>query len=148
MDEETDRILRLIATARSAWDQYNIQLSLPLADTPWIIQGHPWDSFNDGHRAPQVRRDPAAIGAAWNHLQTTLVELSDAAERVRGRAGLPPLPFPAPTPADRRVGSLDRAELVGLVPSPIPRADVSGLSGSETALEAAQPRVAEPTLVF
>ncbi len=109
MDEDIDHILQLIATARSAWDQYNIQLALPPAGTAWFTQAHPWDSFNNGHLAPQVRRNPAAIGAAWNRLQDALVELSDASQRVRGRAGLPTVTLPVMAPDDRRVGSFSRA---------------------------------------
>ena len=123
MNEETDHILALIARARSAWDQYNIQLALP-ADPRWIEQGHPWDAFNNGRRAPQIRRDPAATGAAWNRLQNSLVELSDVANRVRGRAAPSSLTTAVDPPYDRRVGAFSRAPIVeqhqALTPEPSP----------------------------
>ena len=103
MDEEIDRILQLITRARSAWDQYNLQLALP-ADRGWITQAHPWDGFNNGHRAAQSRRDPAAIGRAWNRLEESLVELSDVAQRVRGRAAPGTVGAAPVLPDDRRVG--------------------------------------------
>jgi hypothetical protein len=128
MDNEIEHILALIGSARSAWDQYNIQLSLPPADTPRLAQGHPWDAYNNGRRAPQARRDPAAVGAAWNRLQGSLVELSDTANRVRGRLALAPVSAAAPRPDDRRVGAFSRVWSTGetltqplriLVPRPL-----------------------------
>lgn len=108
MDEEIATALRLIQEARTAWDQYNIQLSLP--DEPaWIVQGHPWDQYNNGRRAPQARRDPIAIGRAWNRLERSLGELGDVAERVRGRAPTPALPPIAVLDDDRRVGPFSPA---------------------------------------
>ena len=106
--DEIDRILQLITRARSAWDQYNIQLALP-SDPTWIQQGHPWDAFNNGRRAAQVRRDPAAIGRTWNRLQESLVELSDTAERVRGRATPADVTPPPALLDDCRVSSFSRA---------------------------------------
>ena len=91
MDEEIATALRLIREARSAWDEYNIQLELP-ADPTWIVQGHPWDAFNNGRRAPQRRRDPTAIGRAWNRLERSLGELCDVAERIRGQTPASALP--------------------------------------------------------
>lgn len=139
MDHEIKHILALIGDARSAWDQYNIQLSLPPADTPWLVQGHPWDAYNNGRRAPQVRRDPAAVGAAWNRLQSSLVELSDAAHRVRGRLGLPPVSVKACPADDRRVGPFSRIWPPS-DPNPAPPVSRSETAGHASARAAGAPR--------
>jgi hypothetical protein len=86
MNVEIDDILEQIARAQSAWDQYNIQSWLP-TDPRSLAQGHLWDAFNNGERAAQARRDPAASSAAWNALEQALLELPTqrtvfAAERI------------------------------------------------------------------
>lgn len=141
MDEEINHILQLIARARSAWDQYNIQLALPV-ERDWIQQGHPWDAFNNGRRAAQARRDPAAIGRAWNRLQESLVELSDTAERVRGRAAPGEFSAPPMLPEDRRVGAFSRAAIPEDVQGAIPGAPIA-----EVGVPAREPYAGEPVLV-
>ncbi len=120
VSDEIEHILGLIDRARLAWDQYNIQLSLPPTDTPFLVQGHPWDAYNNGRHRPQARRDPAAVGAAWNRLQGSLVELSDTASRVRGRLALAPVSAPATRSDDRRVGAFSRAWSTGNPPPTSP----------------------------
>jgi hypothetical protein len=85
MNVEIDDILEQIARAQSAWDQYNIQSRLP-TDPRSLVQGHLWDAFNNGHRSAQARRDPAASSAAWNALEHALLELTNVANRLGGRA--------------------------------------------------------------
>ena len=85
MNAEIDSILEQLAHAQSAWDQYNIQSRLPTDPRP-LAQGDPWDPFNNGLRPARVRRDPATINAARNALEHALLELSNAANRLRGSA--------------------------------------------------------------
>jgi hypothetical protein len=65
MNTEIGSILEQIARVQSAGDRYNIQSRLP-TDPRSLAQGDPWDPFNNGLRPARVRRDPAAINAAWN----------------------------------------------------------------------------------
>src|ERR1035437_6813291 len=81
MNVEIDDILEQIARAQSAWDQYNIQSWLP-TDPRSLAQGNLWDAFNNGERAAQARRDPAASSAAWNALEQALLELANTANRI------------------------------------------------------------------
>ena len=122
VSDEIEHILGLIDRARLAWDQYNIQLSLPPTDTPFLVQGHPWDAYNNGRHRPQARRDPAAVGAAWNRLQGSLVELSDTASRVRGRLALAPVSAPA--------NSIRRSPCRGLQPRMVHREPAADIAGS------------------
>lgn len=96
MDDEIRRMLGLVERAQTAWDQYTIQRRLP-DQTGWLTQGHPWDQYNNGSGAPQARRDPAAMNAAWNDLETALLELSYSAQRVRAcRPTASAVPRPRP----------------------------------------------------
>jgi hypothetical protein len=149
MDNEIEHILALIGSARSAWDQYNIQLSLPPADTPRLAQGHPWDAYNNGRRAPQARRDPAAVGAARNRLQGSLVELSDTANRVRGRLALAPVSAAAPRRDDRRVGAFSRVWSTGdpHPASPDSRSETASVAGADTSGAARGRLAGQPALV-
>jgi hypothetical protein len=110
MNTEIDSILEQIARAQSAWDQYNIQSRLP-TDPRSLAQGHPWDPFNNGLRPARVRRDPAVISAAWNALEHALLELSNAAKRLRGSAYPHSGRVTQILPNDRRVGAFSTASV-------------------------------------
>jgi len=110
MNAEVDSILEQIARVQSAWDQYNIQSRLP-TDPRSLAQGHPWDPFNNGLRPTRVRRDPAAINAAWNALEHALLELSNAANRLRGSAYPRSGRVTPILPNDRRVGAFIAASV-------------------------------------
>jgi hypothetical protein len=110
MNTEIDSILEQIARAQSAWDQYNIQSRLP-TDPRSLAHGHPWDPFNHGLRPARLRRDPAAISAAWNALEHALLELSNAAKRLRGRAYPHSGRVTPILPNDRRVGAFSAASV-------------------------------------
>ena len=81
---ECTEMMRLIDEVQSAWDQYNVQLSLPDGEgrLPQYVSDRP-----NAIDAPQARRDAAVLGAAWNELERSLLQLSDAAARLR--AGQP-----------------------------------------------------------
>jgi hypothetical protein len=110
MNAEIDSILEQLARAQSAWDQYNIQSRLP-TDPRSLAQGHPWDPFNNGLRPARVRRDPATINAARNALEHALLELSNAANRLRGSAYPRSGRVTPILPNDRRVGAFSAASV-------------------------------------
>ena len=110
MNAEIDSILEQIARAQSAWDQYNIQSRLP-TEPRSSAQGYPWDPINNGLRPARVRRDPAAINAAWNALEHALLELSNAANRLRGSAYHRSGRVTPILPNDRRVGAFSTASV-------------------------------------
>ena len=104
MNDEVHRLLELVYRAQAAWDQYNIQLRLP--DQPrWLPQGHPWDPYNSGMAAPQARRDPQVMSAAWNDLETTLLELSYSAQRLEAEFPAATVPSHVPVWYDVRTGA-------------------------------------------
>jgi hypothetical protein len=110
MHAEIDSILEQLARAQSAGDQYNIQSRLP-TDPRSLAQGHPWYPFNNGLRAARVRRDPATINAARNALEHALLELSNAANRLRGSAYPRSGRVTPILPNDRRVGAFIAASV-------------------------------------
>jgi hypothetical protein len=110
MNAEIDDILEQIACTQSAWDQYNNQSRLP-TDPRLLAQGHLWDPFNNGHRSAQARRDPAASSAAWNTLEHALLELTNTANRLRGRAHSLSGRVTPILPNDRRVGAFSSTSM-------------------------------------
>ena len=110
MNAEIDSILEPTARAQSAGDQYNIQSRLP-TDPRSLAQGDPWDPFNNGLRPARVRRDPATINAARNALEHALLELSKAANRLRGSAYPRSGRVTPILPNDRRVGAFIAASV-------------------------------------
>lgn len=102
MDGDLRQMLDLVQRAQSAWDLYASRSRLP-EQGGWLPQGHPWDSYNNGSGAPQVRRDPATVSAAWNDLEEALRELSYSAERVCAR--VTDAPEPARRADDVRTGA-------------------------------------------
>jgi hypothetical protein len=110
MNAEIDDIREQIACTQSAWDQYNNQSRLP-TDPRLLVQGHLWDPFNNGHRSAQARRDPAASSAAWNTLEHALLELTNTAKRLRGRARSLSGRVTPILPNDRRVGAFSSASM-------------------------------------
>ena len=110
MNTEIGSILEQIARVQSAGDRYNIQSRLP-TDPRSLAQGDPWDPFNNGLRPARVRRDPAAINAAWNALEHALLELSNAANRLRGSAYPRSGRVTPILPNGRRVGAFSAASV-------------------------------------
>jgi hypothetical protein len=110
MNAEIDSILEPIARVQSAGDQYNIQ-SGPPTDPRSLAQGDPWDPFNNGLRPARVRRDPATINAARNALEHAPLELSKAANRLRGSAYPRSGRVTPILPNDRRVGAFSAASV-------------------------------------
>jgi len=108
MHAEIDSILEPIAHVQSAGDQYNIQSRLP-TDPRSLAQGDPWDPFNNGLRPARIRRDPATIDAARNALEHALLELSKAANRLRGSAYPRSGRVTPILPNGRRVGAFSAA---------------------------------------
>jgi hypothetical protein len=142
MNVEIDDILEQIARAQSAWDQCNIQSRLP-TDPRSLVQGHLWDAFNNGHRSAQARRDPAASSAAWNALEHALLELTNAANRLRGRAHSRSGRLTPILPNDRRVGAFSSTS----VTDGSDRRTLSG-SPSETSTPASAALAESPVAVL
>jgi hypothetical protein len=143
MNVEIHDILEQIARAQSAWDQYNIQSRLP-TDPRSLVQGHLWDAFNNGQRADQARRDPAATSAAWNALEHALLELTNTANRLCGRAHSRSGRLTPILPNDRRVGAFSPASLTD--PRGQRTVSRSPLETSTPALAAMAPAGAEPSM--
>ncbi|MGH7751072.1 MAG: hypothetical protein ACREQ5_40845, partial [Candidatus Dormibacteria bacterium] len=120
IDDAIRMVVELAHRAQAAWDQYKIQQRLP-DDPRWLPQGHPWDAYNNGMGAPQARRDPQIMSAAWNDLESTLLELSYAADRLAvGR------PFVITPAHDRLWPDVRAGAFTERVP---PAAPVSGTEG-------------------
>jgi hypothetical protein len=86
---------------------------------------------------------------AWNRLQGSLVELSDTANRVRGRLALAPVSAAAPRPDDRRVGAFSRVWSTGdpNPASPDSRSEAASVAGADTSGAARGSLAGQPALV-
>lgn len=120
MSDDVERLMALADHALAAWDQYNIQRRLT-DDPAWFDQAHHWDRYNNGHRAPQMRRDPVLMSRVWNDLEKTLREMTCTAEWIRGRRGaVATAEAAAPEWADRRTGPFDAVAPERRRPAPEP----------------------------